>query len=213
MNSLDINEGNALLEEFLVVKAKKGKLFDALTISSLFYIAFVLIDFAVDVERLALKSFDWQLATALLALPFFGMIFHLTSKTIGWIINFLYYLSISLLLFYTFLQNILDETQASLRGTYWRACLFLLLSLSSTIFLFSNPIRKYFRIRTLLVIIMTIISVGLTTTMVLCCIWTIKTAAKSDLAQWRYQVMTWSIEILLNFCNLAVSKQIFLIHQ
>src|SRR5688572_18653949 len=128
MTEPHLKEDTAILDEFSALRPPKSKLFDALIISSLFYIGLVLLDFAVDFKTFSLKNFDWQLAIVILVLPLLGIIFHLTSKKIGWIINTLYYLFISLVASYTFLRSLLNEKNITIEMN-WRGLFIFILAL------------------------------------------------------------------------------------
>ena len=157
----------ALLDEFITIKPKKGKLFDALIVASLFYIIFVIVDLTVDTQRLSSKRFDWALGVFLLALPVLGMILHLTSKKIGWIINSFYYLWMSLAMLISFVWDIVEDKGFHSMKAAWRGIFLLTLASICTVVLFSNSLRRYFRVTRLLFLIVVGISVALAAIMII----------------------------------------------
>lgn len=156
-----MTEEISLLDEFNVDKPKKGKYFDLLIASSVSYIIFIIVDFAFDTKRLSIKSIDWELAIGILFLPVLGLVFHVTSKKIGWIINFFYYLLFCCLAASVLLKNLFEGNLTAMGKLSWRGYLLFLLTLASAAILFSKSLRKYFRISTLLLLIISVISIGL----------------------------------------------------
>jgi hypothetical protein len=146
-----MTEETALLEEFIESKPKKGKLFDALISSSVAYIISIVIFFALQMKttRFSFKTLDWQLLLVILVLPFFGCIFLINSKRIGWIINSLYFLFISSIGVYSFLRSLASAEGISMTIA-WRPIVLIGLALTSTTLLFSKPMRKYYRVTTAL---------------------------------------------------------------
>jgi hypothetical protein len=161
-----LKEDTSILDEFSPARPQKSRLFDAFTISSLIYIAFFLSDFAVDFKTFSLKNFDWQIAIIILVLPSFGVISHLAGKQIAWIINSFYYLFITLVSFFTFLRSLFGEQAIPIEKN-WRGLMLFMLAFIPTVFLFSKPIKKYFKVNSLLLIIIVGISVSLAILMVL----------------------------------------------
>jgi hypothetical protein len=162
--TLDMKEQTTLLDEFVATKPQKGKLFNGLIVSSFFYMAFVLINLAFDTQRLSPRRLDWQLGIFILLLPLLGIILHLSSKKIGWIINSFYYSLIALIMLYTLGWNILGDKNFHLKAA-WEGLSLLALALISTVLLFSTSIRKYFNVSTLLFLIVVAISFGIAITM------------------------------------------------
>ena len=160
MDEFNISKESTVLEEFAEVTPKKGKLFEAFIIASLFFTFFVLVDLAVDFKKKAFKPFDWQLATLLLILPVFGIMFHLSCKKIGWVINSFYYFLIASMVVGS-LVKAFCEGRNPIEQTNWRGFLILLLTFTCAGILLSAPIRKLFRVNNLLLYFILIIPIGL----------------------------------------------------
>ena len=163
-----MTEETAILEEFTERKPRKGKLFDALIASSVSYIAFIIVFFflAMKTREFSLRTSRWQLLFLILILPLSGTVFLIIGKKIGWIVNCFYFSLTTLALFYSLIRILVEEKNISLEKE-WRGYLILGLALSSTVLLLSKPIRKYFRVSTMLLITVTAISAILVTVMAL----------------------------------------------
>lgn len=112
-----------------------------------------------DVESGHRKRIDWELAMMLLGLPVLGIIFHLASKKVGWIVNGFYYLVVSLAFMYGFYTEFIETNTFVVARMPWRIFIFMILSSTSTVLLFSNELRRYFRVSGLLLIILCIVAV------------------------------------------------------
>jgi hypothetical protein len=154
-----MSDERALLDEFFIKKSHNPKLFDVFTAISILFVAFVLAEFAIDLRSLSVKQFDWLLASIFLVLPFLGLIFHILSKKIGWIINCFYYVFISSATAYGFARNLFRD--GGLEDTVWSDLIPLALAVTATVILLSHAILKYFRIKIILVICVCTVSVGL----------------------------------------------------
>jgi hypothetical protein len=161
MEEGNIQQESSLLDNFLIRKPEKGKLYHLLTTSSLFYIVFMIVVLAVNVKKFSIKQFDWQLAIGILLLPFLGLFFHLISKKIGWIINCFYYSIITLIAFYGLLRKIREENSITVEFQDLQPIFFTLLGLTLTTLLLSRPIRNYFRVSAMVCAITISVSVGL----------------------------------------------------
>jgi presenilin-like A22 family membrane protease len=147
-----------ILDDFLYYTPQKGKLYNALIISYISYVAMVIITLAVDLDDFSQKDFDWLLSIILLIIPVTGIIFHLFSKKAGWIINCLYYVSVVSIIGYVYSRNI----EVNLQNSNWLGPLLMILPLTATTILLSRPIRKYFNVDSKLCIIVVSVSLLLT---------------------------------------------------
>jgi len=161
-----MKEQFTLLDEFVTIKPQKSKLFDALTVSAFLYMAFAIVTLTSDTKRVSSMRFDWQLGIFVLLLPLIGIILHLASKKIGWIINSFFYLLTALILLHTFVWNILNDTTFHLKQA-WQGMLLLVSASICTVLLYSTPIRKYFNVSTSLFLILVALSFGIAVTMAL----------------------------------------------
>lgn len=155
-----LKEEALILSEFALVKPRRTKFFYAFMISSVFYMLFILIDFAFDFSTHSLKRFEWDLALVILSLPVLGIAFHASNKKIGWIINTIYYQFMSLISLFT-LSRSLFITPSMTFEMNWRGLLLLIFLLSSTIILFSKPIRNHFKVNNILWMVILVISFSL----------------------------------------------------
>jgi hypothetical protein len=156
----DNNEN--ILEGFLEMKDERGRLYKVFSVSSLIFIFCMAVDLVYDVQGGRSKRIDWEIATPLLGLPVLGMIFHLASKKVGWIINVFYYLVVSLAFCYGFYTEYIETNSLLAARMPWRFFIFMILSIMSTVLLFSNELRRYFKVSGLLLIILCIVSVTCT---------------------------------------------------
>lgn len=153
----DNNEN--ILNDFLEEKDQKGRFYKVFSVSSLLFIFCLTVDLVYDVTDGHRKRVDWELAVMLLGLPVLGMIFHLANKKVGWIVNFFYYMVVSLAFSYGFYTELIETNSLLLARNPWRIFIFMILSLMSTVLLFSNELRRYFRVSSRLLIILCIVSV------------------------------------------------------
>jgi magnesium-transporting ATPase (P-type) len=148
-----------ILEDLLDVKPERGLMYKAFTVSSLLFILCLSFDLLYDVDGGRIRRINWDMILVLVGLPVLGMLFYLASKKIGWIVNVFYYLVVSLAFSYSFYTAFIEGNTFPNSIARWRVFLFMILSLLSAILLFSNELRKYFKVKSLLLIIVCIVAV------------------------------------------------------
>jgi len=107
-------EESVLLDDFIAVKTQKGRIFDSLSATLVLFIAIVIIDFSIDLKSFSFKHFKWQIILIFLSLPILGLLFHLLSKKIGWIINCFYYLFVSTATCFDFARKLITSNNREL---------------------------------------------------------------------------------------------------
>jgi hypothetical protein len=152
-------EESALLDEFIAVKTQKGRIFNSLSATLVLFIAIAIIDFSIDLKTFSFKHFKWQIALIFLSLPILGLLFHVLSKKIGWIINCFYYLFVSTATCFDFVRKSITSNNRELMN--WQEILVLLFGIIVLGILWSKPIRKYFQITTALFFSVCGITLGL----------------------------------------------------
>ncbi|HLP39540.1 hypothetical protein [Lacibacter sp.] len=148
-----------ILEGLLDVKAERGWMYKAFTVSSLLFILCLSFDLLYDVDGGRMRRTSWDFFLMLVGLPVIGMLFHLAHKKIGWIVNVFYYVVVSLLFSYIFYEEFITRDIFQNGVMLWRVILFLGFSLLSVVLLFSKEMRTYFRVSDVLVIVLSIISI------------------------------------------------------
>lgn len=156
---MENNNNESILEGLLEVKAEKGRFYKVFSVSSLLFIFCVTVDLVYDITGGQRKRIDWVLAIMILGLPVLGMIFHLANKKVGWIVNGFYYLLVSLAFMYGFYTEFIETNTFVIARMPWRILIFMILSSMSTVLLFSNELRKYFKVSGLLLTILCIVAV------------------------------------------------------
>lgn len=94
-----------LLDEFAEKQPQKGKYFRGFVAASSCFISFLVLEFIVDLEHFSLKSIEWDIGLAILALPVIGLFFISIGKKIGWVFSLLYYIFFCVLVLLTMIED------------------------------------------------------------------------------------------------------------
>jgi hypothetical protein len=149
-----------LLEEFVVVNDRKPRYYRWFTATSSVFIFFLIVDFTFDVAKLMIRDSHWELAVPLITIPVLGIIGHLVGHRVGWITNFLYYFTLTLGFGYGLYTELSSGYSAAGSIFFWRITVFLTLASISVTLLLSREMRRYFRVGSLLLFVLCLLSIS-----------------------------------------------------
>lgn len=141
----------SILDEF-IVKKNKPKLLAIITVIALVFLALLFWELASSFSENSPSTFDLQMALLFFLFPCAGLLFHITGKKIGWVLNIVYYTFLAIIAGYGFILSLQRPAYTSPDTFNWKLLIILLLTLALTVCLCIPKVRKFFNIQVLLLI-------------------------------------------------------------
>jgi hypothetical protein len=141
----------SILDEF-IVKKNKPRLLAIITALAFVFLALLFWELASSFSKINPSTFHLQMALLFFLFPAAGLLFHITGKRIGWVLNIFYYTFLTIITGYAFILSLQRPSYASPEAFNWRLLITFLLTLALTVLLCLHKVRKFFNIQALLLI-------------------------------------------------------------
>lgn len=143
----------SFLEDIIIPQRKKSKQYNLITVFGLLFLLYFILLFTFG-NQITRSSSQTMPFIVIMMLPVLGLLFHITGRKTGWILNTIFYTLIISIVSANIISNIImAEKLETYMAFNWRSLVPFLLTLTLVILLLSKTVRRYFNVSSLLLVI------------------------------------------------------------
>lgn len=143
----------SLLDDLITVERKKPKLHNVITVFSLLFFAYFIFQLAFG-DQITWNSAQIVPMIVITMLPALGLLFHIIGRKTGWILNTVFYTLMTAITSANIIFNIIASQKLGTNVIFnWRSLVLFLVTTTLVTLLLTRPVRRYFNVSSLAVVI------------------------------------------------------------